>query len=98
VVVLIGGNLYATTCLSPSTLLTSSHWGRPLHVFGLTSEVPVVGAHMSLTMGTMGLQPTCSVSKHSGSCIPHNLNGAFSLSPGVCVKDMSLLGLTHMPD
>ena len=37
--------------VSPSTLLTSVHWGKPLHVFGLTSEVSVVGAHMSLTMG-----------------------------------------------
>ena len=37
--------------VSPSNLLTSVHWGKPLHVFGLTPEVSVVGAHMSLTMG-----------------------------------------------
>ena len=47
----IGGNIFTPTCLSPSILLTSVHWGKPLHVFGLTSEVSVVGARMSLTMG-----------------------------------------------
>jgi len=47
----IGGNLYTPTCLFPLTLLRPVHWGRPLHVFGLTSEVSVVGASMSLTMG-----------------------------------------------
>jgi len=35
-------------------LKTPVHWGKPLHVFGLTSEVSVVGAHMSLTMGYHG--------------------------------------------
>ena len=35
----IGGNLVKRTCLSSSNLLTSVHWGKPLHVFGLTSEV-----------------------------------------------------------
>jgi len=32
-------------------LLTSIHCGKPLHVFILTSEVSVVGAATSLTMG-----------------------------------------------
>ena len=50
----IGGNLFTPTCLSPLTLLTSVHWGRHLHVFGLTSEVTVVGAPIILTMGYHG--------------------------------------------
>jgi len=47
----IGRNLYTSTCLSPLTLLTPVHWGTPLHLIGLTSEVSVVGAPASLTMG-----------------------------------------------
>ena len=43
--------LYTSTCLSPLTLLTPVHWGKPLHLIGLTSEVSVVGAPVSLTMG-----------------------------------------------
>ena len=38
----------------PLTLRTSVHWGRPLHVFGLASEVSVLGTRMSLTMGYHG--------------------------------------------
>jgi len=30
--------------------MTCVHLGKSLHIFGLTSEVSVVGAHMSLTM------------------------------------------------
>ena len=33
------------------TLLTPVHWGKPLHLFGLTYEVSVVGASRSSTMG-----------------------------------------------
>jgi hypothetical protein len=45
------GNLYAPTCLSPLTLLTSVHWGKPLNLFGPTYEVSVVADSTSLTMG-----------------------------------------------
>ena len=50
----IGGNLYTPTCLSSLTLLTSVHWGKPLHVFYSTFEIVVVGARMGLTMGYHG--------------------------------------------
>ena len=36
---------------SKNLLLTSVHWGKPLHMFGWTSEVSVIGASRSLTMG-----------------------------------------------
>ena len=35
----------------PERLLTSVHLGKPLHLLGLTSEVSVVRAPMSLKMG-----------------------------------------------
>jgi hypothetical protein len=38
----------------PKGSLTSVHWGKPLHAFGLTSEVSVVRARVSLTMGYHG--------------------------------------------
>ena len=42
------------TFLSPLPLLTSLHWGKPLHGSGLTCEESVVGVHMSLTTGYHG--------------------------------------------
>ena len=56
--------------------LISVHWGKPLRVFGLTSEerelVSVVGSHMSLTMGYHG--PSADL-LYFGVCVKHEPPG-----------------------
>ena len=72
----LGGTSTHPPVSSPLTLLTSVHWGRPLHVFGLTSEVSLVGAPVSLTMGCHG--PAADSLYPEGVCESTFLFGTFT--------------------